>query len=147
MILHRIESLASSLIIFYDDYHWLFYKRKKWSKLAVPQKNQFVRHFVLRETVWGVICKVHSKKLAGSVVSWRRAPQTVLHGRECPKLNGSVRSNRKSFEKTGPPFEVDHFSWSDRLEFCLNGSRPTIQEYFESFSGKLSVVTLLLLLF
>ena len=39
MILHRIESLASSLIIFYDDYHWLFYKRKKWSKLAVPQKN------------------------------------------------------------------------------------------------------------
>ena len=29
------------------------------------------------------------------------------------KLNGSVRSNRKSFEKTGPPFEVDHFSRSD----------------------------------
>ena len=42
-----------------------------------------------------------------------------------PKLNGSVRSNRKSFEKTGPPFEVDHFSRSDRLEFWLNGSRPS----------------------
>ena len=41
-----------------------------------------------------------------------------------PNLNGSVRSNRKSFEKTGPPFEVDHFSRSDRLEFWLNGSRP-----------------------
>ena len=41
-----------------------------------------------------------------------------------PKLNVSVRSNRKSFEKTGPPFEVDHFSRSDRLEFWLNGSRP-----------------------
>ena len=27
-----------------------------------------------------------------------------------PKLNGSVWSNWKSFEKTGPPFEVDHFS-------------------------------------
>ena len=40
------------------------------------------------------------------------------------KLNGSVRSNRKSFEKTGPPFEVDHFSRSHRLEFWLNGSRP-----------------------
>ena len=40
------------------------------------------------------------------------------------KLNGSVRSDRKSFEKTGPPFEVDHFSRSDRLEFWLNGSRP-----------------------
>ena len=41
-----------------------------------------------------------------------------------PKLNGSARSNRKSFEKTGPPFEVDHFSRSDQLEFWLNGSRP-----------------------
>jgi len=41
-----------------------------------------------------------------------------------PKLNGSVRSNRKSFEKTGPPFEVDQLSRSDRLEFWLNGSRP-----------------------
>ena len=40
------------------------------------------------------------------------------------KLNGSVRSNRKSFEKTGPPFEVDYFSQSDRSEFWLNGSRP-----------------------
>ena len=38
------------------------------------------------------------------------------------KLNGSVRSNRDSFEKTGPPFEVDHFSQSDRLEYRLNGS-------------------------
>ena len=41
-----------------------------------------------------------------------------------PKLNGSVWSNRKSFEKTGPPFEVDHFSRSDGSEFGLNGSRP-----------------------
>ena len=37
---------------------------------------------------------------------------------------GSVRSNRKSFEKTGPPFEVVLFSRSDRSEFWLNGSRP-----------------------
>ena len=36
----------------------------------------------------------------------------------------TVRSNRKSFEKSGPPFEVDHFSRLDRLEFWLNGSRP-----------------------
>ena len=43
-----------------------------------------------------------------------------------PKLNESVRSNRKIFEKTGPPFEVDHFSRLDRLEFWLNGSRPLI---------------------
>ena len=50
---------------------------------------------------------------------------TKISGNFGPKLNGSVRSNRKSFEKTGPPFEVDHFSQSDQLEFWLNGSRPS----------------------
>ena len=30
------------------------------------------------------------------------------------------------YEKTGPPFEVDHFFRSDRSEFWLNGSRPLI---------------------
>ena len=50
---------------------------------------------------------------------------TKISGNFGPKLNGSVRSNRKSFEKTGPSFEVDHFSWSDRLEFWLNGSHPS----------------------
>ena len=49
---------------------------------------------------------------------------TKISGNFGPKLNGSVLSNRKSFEKTGPPFEVDHFSRSDRLEFWLNGLRP-----------------------
>ena len=37
---------------------------------------------------------------------------------------GSVQPEK--FRKTGPPFEVDHFSRSDRLEFWLNGSRPII---------------------
>ena len=49
---------------------------------------------------------------------------TKISGNFGPKLNGSVSSNRKSFEKTGPPFEVDQFSRSDQLEFWLNGSRP-----------------------
>ena len=31
---------------------------------------------------------------------------TKISGNFGPKLNGSVRSNRKSFEKTGPPSEV-----------------------------------------
>ena len=35
---------------------------------------------------------------------------------------GSVQLEK--LRKTGPPFEVDHFSRSDRLEFWLNGSRP-----------------------
>ena len=51
---------------------------------------------------------------------------TKISGNFGPKLNGSVWSNQKSFEKTGPPFEVDHFSRSDRLEFWLNGSRPVL---------------------
>ena len=49
---------------------------------------------------------------------------TKISGNFGPKLNGSARSNRKSFEKTGPPFEVVLFSRSDRSEFWLNGSRP-----------------------
>ena len=39
---------------------------------------------------------------------------TKISGNFGLKLNGSVQSNRKSFEKSGPPFEVDHFSWLDR---------------------------------
>ena len=50
--------------------------------------------------------------------------QTFRKFRSKTQCIGSVRSNRKSFEKTGPPFEVDQFSRSDRLEFWLNGSRP-----------------------
>ena len=60
-------------------------------------------------TIWRTRGAIHSTKISGNFG---------------PKLNGSVRSNRKSFEKTGPPFEVVHFSRSDRLEFWLNGSRP-----------------------
>ena len=46
---------------------------------------------------------------------------TKICGNFDPKLNGSVRSNRKSFDIIGPPFEVDHFSRSDRSEFWMNG--------------------------
>ena len=55
---------------------------------------------------------------------------TKISGNFGLKLNGSVRSNRKSFEKTGPPFKVYHFSRSDRLEFWLNGSRPQCPSFF-----------------
>ena len=59
-----------------------------------------------------------------STVTYGAIHSTKISGNFGPKLNGSVRSNRKSFEKTGPPFEVVLFSRSDRLEFWLNGSRP-----------------------
>ena len=49
---------------------------------------------------------------------------TKISGNYDPKLNGSVWSNQKGFEKTGPPFEVDHFSQSDQSEFWLNGLHP-----------------------
>ena len=41
---------------------------------------------------------------------------TKISGNFGLKLNGSVRSNRKSFEKSGPPFEVDHFYQLDQSD-------------------------------
>ena len=63
-------------------------------------------------------------------------------GRNPFKLNGSDRSNKKSFEKTGPPFEVDHFSRSGRLEFWLNGSRPDSFLVFPKFVHILGMLVL-----
>ena len=59
---------------------------------------------------------------------------TKISGNFGPKLNGSVRSNLKSFEKTGPSFEVVLFSRSDRSEFWLNGSRPLCALNLKTFS-------------
>ena len=47
---------------------------------------------------------------------------------------GSVQP--ETFRKTGPPFEVDHFSRSDRLEFWLNGSRPWLRAFELFATGK-----------
>ena len=41
----------------------------------------------------------------------------------------------KVFEKTGPPFEVDHFSRSDWSELWLNESRPGIRDWSKSIGG------------
>ena len=71
-------------------------------------------------------CGRHAKPEKKSAIH-----STKISGNFGPKLNGLVRSNRKSFEKAGPPFEVDYFSRSDRLEFWLNGLRPQ-----SSFSNK-----------
>ena len=56
---------------------------------------------------------------------------TKISGNFGLKVNGSVRSNRKSFEKTGPPFEVDLFSRLDRSD--RNGPfHLTIPTHFQS---------------
>ena len=55
----------------------------------------------------------------------------VYNGRNPFNQNGSVRSNRKSFEKSGPPFEVDLFSRLDRSD--RNGPfHLTIPTHFQS---------------
>ena len=64
------------------------------------------------------------KKSTAKCTEYRGAIHlTKISGNLGPKLNGSVWFNRKSYEKTGPPFEVDHFSpgrtgwnlgWMDR---------------------------------
>ena len=61
-----------------------------------------------------------------------------MSGNFGPKLSGSVWSNRKSFKKTGPPFEVDHFSQSDQLEFWLNGSHPQCSAIYHGSSYSLT---------
>ena len=76
-----------------------------------------------------------AKTLNGHVWTEGAIHSTKMSGNFGPELNGSVRSNRKSFEKTGPLFEVDQFSRSDRLEFWLNGSRPRCSlQIFSGFS-------------
>ena len=42
-------------------------------------------------------------------------------------------------KKTGPPFEVDHFSQSVRSEFWLNGSHPKGQVPLEPLLGKQNI--------
>ena len=49
------------------------------------------------------------------------------------KLNGSVRSNQRSFKKTGPLFyKVDNFSQSNQSKVWLNGSHPSIPPHYSS---------------
>ena len=62
-----------------------------------------------------------------------------ISGNFGPKLNGLVRSNRKSFEKRVHLLRWNHFSRSDRLEFWLNGSRPGNSDYTDKIS-KISCV-------
>ena len=80
--------------------------------------------FVSRKPVTVVDLLYHQTQNQFLIFSMGAIHSTKISGNFGPKLNESVRSNRKSFEKTGQPFGVDHFSRSDRLEFWLNGSRP-----------------------
>ena len=48
--------------------------------------------------------------------NWGTIHSTKISGNFGLNLNGSARSKRKSFEKTGPPFEVDHFTRLNRSD-------------------------------
>ena len=106
------------------------------TKTAQPRPQVFS---VNGSIIWQFYCTYwrHFSHIAKFLQIWGAIHSTKISRNFGPKLNGSVRSNRKSFEKTGPPFEVDHFSRSDRLEFWLNGSRPwsTIAVYDELCVG------------
>ena len=84
---------------------------------ATKEKNLFIF-----PTTIGLITLTETREKPN--VTLGAIQSTKISGNFGPKLNGSARSNRKSFEKTGPPFEVVLFSRSDRLEFWFNGSRP-----------------------
>ena len=77
---------------------------------------------------------------SGNNITMGAIHSTKLSGNFGPKLNGLVRSNRKSFEKTGPPFEVVLFSRSDRLEFWLNGSRPILLHIIQQFTFNSEII-------
>ena len=95
--------------------------------LRTPGNGQYQIKFLL-------ITEFHFDWLNGYFVG--AIHSTKISGNFGPKLNGSVRSNRKSFEKTGPPFEVVLFSRSDRLELWLNGSRPVIEVSFQRLADE-----------
>ena len=71
--------------------------------------------FTLQRTFDRLYLTQEQRRFMGAIHS------TKIFGNFGPKLNGSVRSNRKSFEKNK---RWTTFSRSDRLEFWLNGSRP-----------------------
>ena len=70
------------------------------------------RHFVLHEieAFTPFSTRKGTRKMVGAIHS------TKISGNFGLKLSGSVRSNRKSFEKSGPPFEVDLFFRLDRSD-------------------------------
>ena len=67
----------------------------------------------------------------------------MIHSTKFPEI--SVQNSMDQFgptgkvlNKTSPPFEVDHFSWSDRLEFWLNGLCPELTHQTLLFKKKTS---------
>ena len=114
------EKLANTEIMCQKStkYRYHSYDRSRLLIKLYPSRVFVYLNHVCNRTTLDIARK--REKTLGAIHS------TKISGKFGLKLNGSVRSNRKRFQKTGPPFEVDQFSRSDRSEFWLNGSRPLI---------------------
>ena len=62
-----------------------------------------------------LFCRRNGPEFCGAIL-YGAIHSTKNSGNFGPKLNESVRSSRKSFEKTVEPFEVDHIARSDRSD-------------------------------
>ena len=69
---------------------------------------------------------------------------TKISGNFGLKLNGSVLSNRKRFEKSGPPFEVDLFFRLDRSDRSDSQSQVLAVRYLPCTKWRKILITALL---
>ena len=94
----------------------------KWSKCprgAAILKN---RKALLVHGIWVRIC--------GELTPGARSVQPKFPAISVQNYTDRFDPTGRVFEKTGPPFEVDHFSQSDWSEFWLNESRRGIKVLF-----------------
>ena len=88
-----------------------------------------MRHAINKTTL--INCSFRQASSSFHRNTWGAIHSTKISGNFGLKLNGSVRSNRKGFDKSGPPFEVDLFSRLDRSD--RNGPfHLTIPIHFQS---------------
>ena len=93
----------------------LFSRRKMWRCLlriacGLPNTSLTLRSKTSCNKALNITAR-HVSLTKGAIHS------TKISGNFGLKLNGSVQSNRKSFEKSGPPLEVDpFFGWTGPIE-------------------------------
>ena len=89
-----------------------------WDEVPADQQNNIITGYTITYQSqtendngnFQVNASVRQREITGANHS------TKISGNFGLKLNGSVRSNRKSFEKSGPSFQVDLFSRLDRSD-------------------------------
>ena len=108
-------SLFIILIMLFHNIFQLTYYSKSYHMVSYHICNSY---FTSARWIWEIISYPTS---ASRIIGRDPFNHNFRKFRSKTQWIGSVQP---SFEKTGSPFEVDHFSRSGRLEFWLNGSRP-----------------------